>query len=50
MIFIKLEMKEKNVSKNIHPLFLTRGVPGTHDHKAFIKNVYSILKKKFKKY
>ena len=43
-------LKDRNkMSKNIHPLFKTRGVPGTHDVgliqnflKAIIKNPYTI--------
>ena len=33
------------MSKQIHPLFLTRGVPGTHDSKML--NTIKILKKGF---
>ena len=29
----------KKLSKKIHPLFLTRGVPGTHNIKEIIKNI-----------
>ena len=31
MIFIKLEKKEQLYQKKVHPMLLTRGVPGTHD-------------------
>ena len=31
MIFIKQEKIESLLSKNKHPLLMTRGVPGTHD-------------------
>ena len=31
--FYKTKKERKKMSKNIHPLFLTRGVPGTHDIK-----------------
>ncbi len=31
----------KKLSKKIHPLFLTRGVPGTHNIKEIIKNIKS---------
>ena len=34
------------MSKKIHPLFLTRGVPGTHDLKLINKTIKK-LKKKF---
>ena len=33
------------MSNNVHPLFKTRGVPGTHDINL-IKNFFEILKKK----
>ena len=46
MIFIKLHQKEKNV-KIIHPLFLTRGVPGTHDCKMLYNTIKILKKKKF---
>jgi D-glycerate 3-kinase len=29
--FYKTKVERKKMSKNVHPLFLTRGVPGTHD-------------------
>jgi len=43
-------MEERNkMSRKIHPLFKTRGVPGTHDVN-FIKNFFNLIKKnKFKK-
>ena len=31
MISIKLEKTELSFIKKIHPMLLTRGVPGTHD-------------------
>jgi D-glycerate 3-kinase len=34
-------------SKNIHPLFLTRGVPGTHDLKLLNKKIKQIFNKEF---
>ena len=45
MIFIKLEAGEKNVKK-INPLFLTRGVPGTHDIHLINKTFKNLKKKK----
>ncbi len=33
--------KRKQLSKNIHPLLFTRGVPGTHDVKNLLKTVKS---------
>ena len=39
-------LKDRNkMSKNIHPLFRTRGVPGTHDINL-IKNFFYFIKKK----
>ena len=35
------------LSKNIHPLFLTRGVPGTHDLELMNKKIKQIFKKEF---
>ena len=37
------------MSKNIHPLFMTRGVPGTHDIKLVINCLKSLKKRSFKK-
>ena len=46
--FYKTLKERKKMSKKIHKLFLTRGVPGTHDIK-FLNNVLKLLKnKKFK--
>ena len=43
-----LTKKERIVlSKKIHPLFLTRGVPGTHDLKKLEKNINSFEKGKY---
>ena len=36
------------MSKNVHPLFLTRGVPGTHDVFLINKILRQLKKKKFK--
>ncbi len=45
------ELKErKRMSYNIHPLFKTRGVPGTHDINIIKNFFHFIKKKKFKKY
>mgnify|MGYP003336177404 FL=1 len=35
------------LSKNIHPLFLTRGVPGTHDLELMNKKIGQIFNKEF---
>ena len=37
------------MSKFIHPLFMTRGVPGTHDSKILFKIIKRLKNKKFKK-
>ena len=44
--FYKTKEERKKMSKDIHPLFLTRGVPGTHDIKL-INKTFKNLKKKF---
>jgi len=44
-------LKERNkMSYEIHPLFKTRGVPGTHDINLIKNFFYYIKKKKFKKF
>jgi D-glycerate 3-kinase len=48
--FYKTLKDRKSMSNKIHPLFKTRGVPGTHDISS-IKNFFTkIKKKKFKKF
>jgi len=43
-------LKDRNImAHNIHPLFKTRGVPGTHDINLIKKFFYFIKNKKFKK-
>tara|TARA_B100000029_G_scaffold472805_1_gene513656 strand:- start:2135 stop:3058 length:924 start_codon:yes stop_codon:yes gene_type:complete len=43
-------LKERNkMSSKIHPLFKTRGVPGTHNTSLIINFFKNIMKKKFKK-
>ncbi len=42
--FYKTAKERKKMSKSIHPLFFTRGVPGTHDCKM-LNNVIKILKR-----
>ena len=37
------------MSKKVSPLFLTRGVPGTHDTKILMKCLKSLKKVKFRK-
>ena len=44
-------LKDRNkMSKKIHPLFKTRGVPGTHDINLIKKFFHCIKKEKFKKF
>ncbi len=45
--FYKTTIERKKMSKLYHPLFLTRGVPGTHDSKMIYKKLSSLLKKNF---
>jgi len=46
--FYKTKAERKKMSKNIHPLFLTRGVPGTHDVSLINKTFKNLKKKTFK--
>ncbi len=46
--FYKTLSERKKMSKSIHPLFMTRGVPGTHDSKMLYNTIKILLKKKFK--
>ena len=48
--FYKELKVRKKMSYNIHPLFETRGVPGTHDINIIKKFFHFIKKKKFKRY
>ena len=47
--FYKTFSERKKMSKNISKLFLTRGVPGTHDIIMLRKIIKSLKKKKFKR-
>jgi len=47
--FYKTKIERKKMSKKIHPLFLTRGVPGTHDVNLINKTFRNLKKKVFKK-
>jgi len=47
--FYKTLKERKNMSKNISSLFLTRGVPGTHDTKMLLKCITKLKKYKFTK-
>ena len=46
--FYKTKSERKKMSKKVHSLFLTRGVPGTHDLNLINKTIKSLKKKKFK--
>ena len=46
--FYKTKSERIRMSKKIHPLFVTRGVPGTHDIKLLNKVIQKLKKKKFK--
>ena len=46
--FYKTKIERAKMSKSIHPLFLTRGVPGTHDLKLLNKVMQNLKKKNFK--
>ena len=46
--FYKTLKERKKMAKNIHQLFLTRGVPGTHDTKLLQNTFKGLLKKNFK--
>ncbi len=46
--FYKTKTERKKMSKNVHPLFLTRGVPGTHDINLINKTLKNLKKKNFK--
>ena len=47
--FYKTLKERKKMSLKVSPLFLTRGVPGTHDTKMLFNCFKNIKKKKFKK-
>ena len=47
--FYKTLSERKNISKKISPLFLTRGVPGTHDTKMLLQCINNLKKNNFKK-
>tara|TARA_A100000164_G_C21853503_1_gene746262 strand:+ start:264 stop:1160 length:897 start_codon:yes stop_codon:yes gene_type:complete len=46
--FYKTKVERIKMSKKIHPLFLTRGVPGTHDLSLLMKTIKKLKKKNFK--
>ena len=47
--FYKTYKDRKKMSYKVNPLFLTRGVPGTHDTKLLVNCLKKFKKKKFKK-
>ena len=46
--FYKTKSERTKMSKTIHPLFLTRGVPGTHDIKLLNNVIQKLKKRNFK--
>ena len=46
--FYKTALERRKMSNYVHPLFLTRGVPGTHDCKMLYNVLRALLKKNFK--
>ena len=48
--FYLSKKKRTQLSKNIHPLYLTRGVPGTHDLELLNKKIKQIFNKEFPVY
>jgi len=46
--FYKTKAERIRMSKKVHPLFLTRGVPGTHDVGLINKTIKKLKEKKFK--
>ena len=47
--FYKTRKERKIMAKKISPLFLTRGVPGTHDAKMLFNCMKNLKKNRFKK-
>ncbi len=47
--FYKTSTERKKMAKEVHHLFLTRGVPGTHDCQLLLKTFNALKVKKFKK-
>ncbi len=48
--FYKTRKERINLSKKIHPMLLTRGVPGTHDVNMMLNFFKKIKRKKFKRF
>lgn len=40
--FYKTQLQRKQLSKDVHPLFITRGVPGTHDIPLALNTIESL--------
>jgi len=47
--FYKTLSERKKMAKNVHKLFLTRGVPGTHDTSFLLNSIKRLKAKKFKR-
>ena len=47
--FYKTRKERLNLSKRIHPMLMTRGVPGTHDVQMMLNFFKKVKSKKFKK-
>ena len=47
--FYKTRKERINLSKRVHPMLLTRGVPGTHDIKMMLNFFKKVKSKKFKR-
>ena len=48
--FYKTRKERMNLSKRIHPMLLTRGVPGTHDINMMLDFFRKVKSKKFKRF
>tara|TARA_Y100000590_G_scaffold64938_1_gene70112 strand:+ start:158 stop:1048 length:891 start_codon:yes stop_codon:yes gene_type:complete len=46
--FYKTKAERRKMSKKVHPLFFTRGVPGTHDLNLLNKTIKKLKQKSFK--
>ena len=46
--FYKTKAERKKMSKKVHPLFLIRGVPGTHDLNLINRTIKQLKKQRFK--
>ena len=46
--FYKTKIERIKMSKKIHPLFITRGVPGTHDLSLINNTIKKLKRKNFK--